>query len=385
MLRTIILLSPVFVSLFWVITLVGSSKNQSVPRKYLGIFMLFPFACFITHFLYFAPLHGIYIYADYIYQYTGSLMLPLYYIYFRLLTVDQKFSIKAHARYLAIPTLIATVYCIGAILTPTNEFRTWLFDEYAYPNSPYIQFLELMRNLQRLQFLIFAVLIVIGNFILFKKYGSRAEQFYSDINDGKYYNAKMLNYSIIIISGVTFIAVAIGRGLLMSKDTVIIIVWSIITIMIYLMGYMGFKQKPINPTYILDNQENILSQDETTLIDSQKRILQNILVQFDERKIYLNSQLNIMDVVRTVGTNRTYISNIINQQFNQNFCNFVNSYRVNELKQILVENPDFTIDMLSEKCGFGSAISLKRAVHSRTGKSLNEWKKQFQDKIQHPE
>ena len=383
MLRTIILLSPVFVSLFWVITLAGSAKNQSVPRKYLGIFMLFPFACFITHFLYFAPLHGIYIYADCIYQYTGSLMLPLYYIYFRLLTVDQKFSFKAHFRYLAIPTLIATVYCIGAILTPTIEFRTWLFDEQAYPNSRYIQFLEFMRNLQRLQFLILAVLIVIGNFLLLRKYGSRAEQFYSDINDGKYYNAKMLNYSIIIISGVTFIAVAIGRSLLMSKDTVIIIVWSILTIMIYLIGYMGFKQKPINPTYMIENQDESHSLDETTLNDSQIRILQNVLVQFDINKIYLNSQLNIMDVVRTVGTNRTYISNIINQQYNQNFCNFVNSYRVDELKKVLIENPDFTIDMLSEKCGFGSAISLKRAVHAKTGKSLNEWKKQIENTIQY--
>ena len=371
-------MSPVFVSLFWGITLAGSAKNQSVPRRYLGIFMLFPFACFISHFLYFAPLHGIYIYADYIYQYTGSLMLPLYYIYFRLLTVDQKFSFKTHARYLAIPTLIATVYCIGAILTPTIEFRTWLFDEHEYPNSHYIQFLEFMRNLQRLQFLIFAVLIVIGNYLLLKKYGYRAEQFYSDINDGKYYNAKMLNYSIIITSGVTFIAVIIGRGLLISKDTIIIIIWSIMTIMIYLIGYMGFKQKPINPTY-LENQEDIHNPNETALIDSQKIILQNVLFQFTENKIYLDSKLNIMDVVHTVGTNRTYISNIINQQYNQNFCNFVNSYRVDELKKVLIENPDFTIDMLSEKCGFGSAISMKRAVHAKTGKSLTELKKQVQN------
>jgi transcriptional regulator GlxA family with amidase domain len=61
----------------------------------------------------------------------------------------------------------------------------------------------------------------------------------------------------------------------------------------------------------------------------------------------------------------------------------VNSYRVDELKKVLIENPDFTIDMLSEKCGFGSAISLKRAVHAKTGKSLNEWKKQIENTIQY--
>jgi len=92
--------------------------------------------------------------------------------------------------------------------------------------------------------------------------------------------------------------------------------------------------------------------------------------------MYLNSQLNILDVAKAVGTNRSYISAIINQQYNQNFCSFVNAYRIEELHKIYAENPYSTNEMLVECCGFGSVSSLKRAVFSKTDLSFVEWKKQ---------
>ena len=84
-----------------------------------------------------------------------------------------------------------------------------------------------------------------------------------------------------------------------------------------------------------------------------------------------------MDIVQAVGTNRTYISTIINQQYNQNFCSFVNSYRINELENVLLENPDYTNEILADSCGFGSLNSLKRAIFAKTGMSLSDWKKQL--------
>lgn len=375
MIRLILLLSPVFVTFFWTIALLGNNKKENTPRIFLSRFMILPLVCYITQFLYFAPLHQIYPYFDFAYQYAGSLILPVYYIYFRLLTVDEKFSLRLHARYLAIPAFLATIYCIGAILTPRNEFLTWLFDEHAFPESPYIRFLSVMRMILRIQFLLLVIITFAGNQILLHKYGERAEQFYSDSKDGKYNNSRMLNYSVIIICGASFVAVAIGRRLLMSKDTIIYAVWSISTVMMYIIGYMGYKQKAINPTFDLRNIHDELNQSGGTLNGAQKELLNKVLTRFDDEKIYLNSQLNIMDIVQAVGTNRTYISSIINQQYKQNFCSFVNGYRVEELKNKIIENQDDTNETLAECCGFGSVISLRRAVSSKTGMSLNEWKK----------
>lgn len=378
MFRTIILLAPIYVTLFWSIALAGNNQKHGKPRQFLGRFMLFPLIIYISHFLYFYPAQDIYPYFDVVLQYASLMVFPMYYIYFRLLTVDEKFSIKAHGRYLTIPIIIGVIYAIGVFLTPQMEFRAWLFDENAYLSSQHIQFLNTMRNVIRITYLIQVVLSVIGNFVLIKKYGDKAEQFYSDIQDGKYNNAKMLNYSIIAMSVAAFAYTAIGRHFLMPQNTIIYFGWTIFSVLLFIVGYMGIKQKPINPTFDKVNSNSVEENEFLDLSESaQNKILKKVLLEFDEKKIYLNSQLNIMDIVNAVGTNRTYISSIINQQYNQNFCSFVNSYRIVELEKVLCKNSEYTNESLAEFCGFGSVNSLKRSVFAKTGLSMPEWKKQI--------
>ena len=73
------------------------------------------------------------------------------------------------------------------------EFRTWLFDSKAYSDSPHIQLLSVLRTIIRLTYLVQVVLSVVANSLLIRKYGSKAEQFYSDVEDGKYNNARYCN------------------------------------------------------------------------------------------------------------------------------------------------------------------------------------------------
>lgn len=374
MIRTILLLMPVYVTLFWSIALAGNEKKHSIPRRFLGKFMLFPLIIFISHFVYFAAEKDIYPYFDVPLQYASLLVFPIYYIYFRLLTVDEKFSLKAHIRFLIIPTLITAIYGIGVFFTPMVEFGTWLFDQNAYADSNNIKFLNVMRAIIRITYLIQIVVFVTGNYLLIRKYGAKAEQFYSDLEDGKYNNASLLNRSIIVMGTAAFVFTALGRQFLMPQNIMIYIGWSIFSTILFIIGYMGIKQKPVNPTYDLVNTVNDENQLEEIPMAVQKKILDRILVLFDEKKIYLNSQLTIMDVAQSVGTNRSYISGLINHQYNQNFCSFVNNYRFEELKRTIQENPDFTNDILAEKCGFGSVISLKRAIQAKTGFSITEWK-----------
>jgi AraC-like DNA-binding protein len=338
--------------------------------------MILPLVIFCSHFFYFAPLPEIYPYFDVLLQCSSLLVFPAYHIYFRLLTVDDKFSIKAHYKFFMPSIFLSIMYSLGVLITPKEEFRTWLFDGQAYTDSPQIYFLNILRSVIRVTYLVQVVLSVIGNSLFIRKYGSNAEQYYSDEEDGKYNNAKMLNYSIIIMGVGAFALTALGRHFLLSKDMTICLGWSVFTIMLFVIGYMGIRQKPINPTFEIENV-NI----HTTAVDltntAQKKIHHKLIVEFEQKKIYLNSQLNISDVVQAVGTNRTYISSIINLQYNQNFCSFVNNYRLDELKRTYLENPNLSNEVLAEKCGFGSINSMKRAIASRTGCTVSEWKSQL--------
>jgi len=256
------------------------------------------------------------------------------------------------------------------------DYTEWLTNGNAFPDSSYIQFLNVMRLVIKIHFIIQFMVTAIGNQLLIHKYGVKVEQFYSDMEDENYNNAKALNFSIVVIFLISAIVFVLNNKLSLPKETLLYTVLSISSIMLFLIGYLGNKQKPINPTFELTNNDDELNQLEVIPVDSRKKIVNKMLIQFEEEKIFLNNQLNIMDIVQAVGTNRTYISSIINQQFNQNFCSFVNSYRIVELERILIENPDYTNEVLADCCGFGSLNSLKRALFAKTGMTLPEWKKQ---------
>jgi len=372
MFRIIALITPVFVSLFWAIILNGNRKSHSRPRSFLAILMLLMVVLFTVKFFNFEPLPDIYPYFDVIHVYIGCMIFPLFHIYFRLLTVDEKFSLKAHARFLIPPFILVSAYALATLITPGIQYHSWLFDKHAFPDSPRIQFLNVILPLIYYFTELQVIFYLVCNTVLLRKYGDKAEQFYSDINDGKYINARILNYMIFVNSVVTIITYFI----FLKFSWMIYVSPTIYAIYVYLIGYMGYKQKAINPTFDLIMDAQTESNIEQILPALSDKLLRKLLVEFEVNKIYLDNQLNILDVVQAVGTNRSYISTVINQQYNQNFCSFVNGFRLQELQRVYTQNPDYTNEVLAECCGFGSVSSLRRAVYAKTGLSVTEWKNQ---------
>lgn len=375
MIRIIFLLAPIYVTLLWSVTLAGNAKRFSHPRMYLGYFMLLPLAIYVSHFLYFASYPAIYPYFDVILQSASLLVFPGYYVYFRLLTVDGSFSFKAHTRFFIVPIIVTILYAVGVFVTPQIEYRAWLFDPNAFSQSPSIKFLTIMRSVIRIIYLIQVIVSVAGNYWLIKKYADRAEQFYSEMQDGKYNNAKRLNYSIIVMGIAAIIFTVLGRNFLIQNDVFILVGWTIFSAVLFIIGYMGIKQKPINPGFDLSVEPETADQLTEISSSAENKVVQNLIQQFEQNKLYLNSSLTIMDVVQVVGTNRTYLSALINQRYNQNFCSYVNSFRVEALKELILVNTTCAHEVLAECCGFGSVSSMKRAVSSITGLSISEWKK----------
>ncbi len=376
MVRIIFLLAPIFVSLFWSITLNGDRKKYSTPRRFLSWFMLLTGMIFTAHFLYFAPFPNLYRFADVPLQWLGLTIFPLYHIYFRLLTVDDHFSFKTHTKYLFIPAIVALIYGLGVLLTPADEYKSWLFNPTNDFSSSSIRFLIVMRTIIRITFLISLILSLIGNDWLIRKYGGNAEQFYSDILDAKHTNARNINY-VIMAMGIVCVGIfSIGRALLVHMDWLIDLGWTLFAVLLFMMGNSGRRQKMINPI-LAENGEDISIPSSEISINEQEEFFSKIVDQFTRHKIYLNTDLNIAEVVKRVGTNRCYVSLIINQHSYQNFCSFVNDFRIEELKRLIPVNVETTTEDFAHRCGFGSVNSLKRAIYARTGMSFKDFKQQI--------
>lgn len=103
--------------------------------------------------------------------------------------------------------------------------------------------------------------------------------------------------------------------------------------------------------------------------EENQTMLDNLLELMNSEKMYLNNQLTIEEVAKKLGTNRTYLSQIINEKFNANFNNFINKYRVKEAQQMLLmdSNKAFTIESIANAAGFHSKSSFNTAFKKFTG------------------
>ena len=90
-----------------------------------------------------------------------------------------------------------------------------------------------------------------------------------------------------------------------------------------------------------------------------RKLLHIMLVE----KPYLKSDLTIYELAKMLNSNSKYLSVIINTDFNQNFATFINSYRIEEAKELLKEeaNEQFTIEAIAKMSGFNSKSSFNNA------------------------
>jgi YesN/AraC family two-component response regulator len=117
----------------------------------------------------------------------------------------------------------------------------------------------------------------------------------------------------------------------------------------------------------VENQQN----KQTNSINDEKReILKNQMIDYIENeKVFLQKDLTIYDVAKALNTNNNYISNILNNSLDCNFVTFINSYRIEEAKKILIskEYSNYTIEAISAIVGFNSKSAFNNAFKNKVG------------------
>ena len=107
--------------------------------------------------------------------------------------------------------------------------------------------------------------------------------------------------------------------------------------------------------------------------------IKNQLLEFMEsERPYLNVQLTIFDIARELDINNKYISQVINQDLGINFMSFINGYRVEAAKELLLDDSksNYTIEGLAEMAGFKSKSTFNTAFKKMTGKTPSQYRKE---------
>jgi AraC-like DNA-binding protein len=100
--------------------------------------------------------------------------------------------------------------------------------------------------------------------------------------------------------------------------------------------------------------------------------LQNLMT---DEKPHLEPQLTLADLSKLAGTNAGVLSAVINQGFGVNFNDFINGYRVEEVKARLENGGSKNLNLLGVafECGFNSKATFNRVFKKQTGISPKEY------------
>jgi len=97
-------------------------------------------------------------------------------------------------------------------------------------------------------------------------------------------------------------------------------------------------------------------------------VLEN-LIDFEEKKEFLFSDITLHKLAKRFKTNHTYLSKIINVYKGQSFNQFINDLRITYTIQRLQTDATFkkyTIDAIAEESGFSNTRTFSRAFHRKT-------------------
>ncbi|MCZ4222539.1 helix-turn-helix domain-containing protein [Pedobacter rhodius] len=96
-------------------------------------------------------------------------------------------------------------------------------------------------------------------------------------------------------------------------------------------------------------------------------------------EIYLDATLSLPSLSLALGYPVHDLSYVINRGFNQNFYQFVNAYRLNKAKILLVSEAHKHLNMvgIAYACGFNSKTVFNTAFKKLTGQTPSEYKRQI--------
>jgi AraC-like DNA-binding protein len=142
-----------------------------------------------------------------------------------------------------------------------------------------------------------------------------------------------------------------------------------------------FKKRPGQPTVSgspdpEDSKEKKYSK--SGLKDGDAQNFLTILEEYmRSEKPYLDPDITIVDVASTLNIPKHYITQIINEKMNKNFYQYINEYRINEVKQKIADKNyiDHSILRIAYDSGFNSKSSFNTMFKKITDITPSEYKK----------
>lgn len=317
---------------------------------------------------------GVLVFSKYIFlvpQLIGSFnSLPFLagvFLYFHILTFSNK-NFKFSKRDLLhfIPFILCNVYYLD-FYSQSIEYKldvlTKIYDNEMPGDYPYLMFSAFTHTF------IYCIL----SLKLLKVYRKNIQEVYSTIDKINLNWMRNLIWSIIILICMVLVMQ------LVREDSSIPFIYSIyLVIIVYAFGYFFLRQPEIFLDYIerFPRQQNTKYEKSGLSKVKAESLKEKLIDLMENEKLFTDNELTAKTLADRLSITQHNLSQLINENFNQTFFDFVNFYRVEEAKKLLVspEAQNFTVIAIGLDVGFNSKSTFNSVFKKFTKQTPSEYR-----------
>ena len=208
---------------------------------------------------------------------------------------------------------------------------------------------------------IIGVVYMIIALVVFKRYSAKIQNIYSSLDKVNLYWLRFFTYTAMFVWSIVLVESLLTIS---GVDThrYFLVVPLLTSIFVYATGYIGlfkteiFEQaevrKNLRQAHEIEARRSFLQNEkkyEKSGLSEEKasEMLKKLQQFMSEDKPYLNSDLTLNDLSEKLEISSHNLSEILNTQLNQNFFDFVNQYRIDEVKKNLADQKMDHLTLLS--------------------------------------
>jgi len=107
--------------------------------------------------------------------------------------------------------------------------------------------------------------------------------------------------------------------------------------------------------------------------DTGGRLFGQMMALIEEKELYRQKDLRISDIAREMGSNKTYISFLMNTRSGSKFTTILNGYRIRYAQKLMLEHPEMVLEDVADEAGFSSRATFFRNFKAHTGMTPKQW------------
>lgn len=275
---------------------------------------------------------------------------PLIYLYVIFLIHEQdRFEISDYLHF--IPFIIIQIYGLLFFYFESHEYQLGLLNP-SIPNPWHIALIGKFIPIHGFTYMVITVLILV-------KFNKNIRNSLSNIEQIDF------SWLVYLVMGTAVIWIVVVLSYMLDfvygKDVhAHLLIYVTLSFFLYSFAFKSYKQPEIT---FRANKEGTDTYKKSGLTDEKaEEILNSVISYMNSNKPFLDTKLSLSELASKLNVSTHNLSEVINTKLNKNFYDFINSYRVEEVKQLIENDKDYTYSILAH--GFDAGFTSKSAFYS---------------------